>query len=849
MSKWPTRVARLAVAAAAMTLAGSAVTPSVTNASASTTALSISRIAGSDQYATAAAIATSSFTTAATAIVTTSAAPYDAAAANYLGGAIGAPILLTAVTSLPSATAAALRQLRATKVIVVGGELAVSASVVGSLQSQGLSVARVAGPDHFATAAAIATDLGPAPVGTTGGDEHTAIVVSGYSQGDLQSIGPMAFSGPYPVLYSNRAGLPQSAKDSLTSLGIDHVIVVGGPLAVPSGVEGMLTSMGITSERVGGANALETAAQLANFEIAHLGFATNHVDFARGDDYADALAGGSHAGLVPGPILLTANPTTLGGATAAWLAHQCPSLTTAHVLGGPLAISDAVVSQIQQIVATCGGAAANVVTPTVPGGSTGGGSGGGGGTTPTSLVLTPESSYVVSGSSATMTATVTSNGSPVAGVPVDFFVVDASTEGSQPSSGVCTLSAAAVPSSTGSTSCTIDSADPVTNASGQATFSFHWASPVGKRPIEGSWAQTVYAFTGAQGAPFSLTSTGLLWDDASVTWVNAVSAIALTPSAMTFPYGGTATVSATLETLNDEGELAPVHEPGQTIRWAAYRGATCTLGATTPPSGTPTESGTVTTDSAGTATISYSYAPDPVPTTDTVDCLFAFYDQNNDGLLQGTEPATTGAVTWSSNAAVPSVLTVTPSGASKLAAPGASQVLSARVTDQYGSAVPGVTVDWSITRNDGTGTSVVASGSGVTDANGTVNVTDPSPAGSALDTMSATTPGGLSGQAAVYWVVPAASGSYSSLTVLNSEPTSETGGFIDVQSAGSYLRLYYDSNDVLMVGSRAVQTERFTESLAVGATLTASPYSADPSGVSTFTVASTGGGGGHGGMG
>ena len=83
---------------------------------------------------------------------------------------------------------------------------------------------------------------------------------------------------------------------------------------------------------------------------------------------------------------------------------------------------------------------------------------------------------------------------------------------------------------------------------------------------------------------------------------------------------------------------------------------------------------------------------------------------------------------------------------------------------------------------------------------------------------------------------------------MNAEPTSETSGYIDVVSAGTYLRLYYDGNDVLKVGASVVQAERFAESLAPGATLTANPYSADPTGVSTFTVASTGGGG-HGGGG
>lgn len=853
-------LARWMFAAAAAALGAGLLAPAPPAGAAPGSTTTITRIAGADQYATAAAIATSSFTTAATAVVATTAAPYDAGVANYLAGALHAPILLTSVGALPSATSAALASLHVTHVVVLGGTLAVSAEVVGTLERDGYLVTRLGGADRYATAALAAGEVGPEAVGTTGGQEKTAIIASGISPGDFEAIGPMAFAGPFPVLYADGNGLPQATRDALTSLGIDHVVIVGGPLAVPAGVEGALSSLGITSERIAGANALETAARLANFEISHLGFATSHVDIARGDDLADALAGGPHAGLVPAPVLPTASPTELGGATAIWLAHQCPSITSAHVFGGPLAVSDAVLAQVKTLLTSCGNVATNLATSIATGGSTGGGTtgggstgggstgggstGGGGGVSgpATDLVLASSVAYPSSGTSVTMTATVTANGTPVPGARVDFFVVDASTEGSHPVSGVCTLSDAASPNSTG-TSCTIDGADPVTNAAGQATFVFHWASPVGKRPIEGSWPQTVYAFTGADGTPFSPSTTGLVWDDTTVTWVNAVTAVALDPAVSTVAYGGTATIRATIESVNDEKVLTPVPRPGASIAWAAYRGATCTLGAPTPPAGIPVTSGSVLTDSAGTATITYTYSGTP-PATDTTDCLFAFYDESGDQVLQSGAAATTGTVTWSSASSASASLVVTPSGASRLV--GTAQDLAATVRDQYGVPVPGVNISWTISRAAAEATTPPPSGTAITGTDGSVTISDPSPTGSALDTITATA-GTLEGTATLYWVETAASGTYTNVTVLNAETSSTTSGTIDVNSGGTYLRLSYDPNDVLKVGDRTVQTERFSESLTSGATLSASPYSADQAGVSTFTVASSMGGGGGGG--
>jgi len=85
-----------------------------------------------------------------------------------------------------------------------------------------------------------------------------------------------------------------------------------------------------------------------------LGWAVSHaygVNVARGDFYADALAGSVVGGRTKTPIVLTLNPSTLGtGIPALFNAEHAlavPNQVDAiTVLGGPLAVTPATVSAV-----------------------------------------------------------------------------------------------------------------------------------------------------------------------------------------------------------------------------------------------------------------------------------------------------------------------------------------------------------------------------------------------------------------------------------------------------------------------------------------------------------------------
>jgi putative cell wall-binding protein len=308
------------------------------------------RLQGTDRYDTARDVAAKTFGTS-DAVVLASGENYpDALAASFAAGVPGVPILLTKKESLPAPTQTALTALKATKVTIAGGTGAISTAVEQDLKSKGLSVTRVAGDNRYATAVALAKSGGPTAVGKTGGPVPaavpTAIVVSGEPGvfADALAAGPAAFASKLPVLLTPQAGLAPETKTFLkdADYGIKAVLIVGGTTVVSQSVEDEIKALGITVTRIAGANRSETATKVADYEIASLAFVKTHVDLARGDAFADALAAAAHSGKAKAPLLLTQDSTTLGAATKTWLGAHKADLKDGHIMGGTGAVSDAV---------------------------------------------------------------------------------------------------------------------------------------------------------------------------------------------------------------------------------------------------------------------------------------------------------------------------------------------------------------------------------------------------------------------------------------------------------------------------------------------------------------------------
>lgn len=314
-----------------------------------TSSFAITQLAGTNRFATAADIATTTFPNgAATVIVASGLATNlpDSLAASYLAaqenGGAGAPILLVNSDTVPAETTAALIALKATSVVIVGGTGAVSTSVATTFTAAHLAVTRVAGSSRFATAAAIDSQTGMTNVGTVG-SKKWAIVASGVDANLVDALGasPIAYAEHFPLLLVNGpTGVLSSADLAILSTdGIDNVLIVGGTASVGSQVDTQLTNLHYTPVTEAGPNRSATSQTLADYAITNFAFSTTHFNVASGDQahLVDSLAGGPHGGAEKAPTLITGSVDNAGSA-ASFAAEHTATETSADLFGGTASV-------------------------------------------------------------------------------------------------------------------------------------------------------------------------------------------------------------------------------------------------------------------------------------------------------------------------------------------------------------------------------------------------------------------------------------------------------------------------------------------------------------------------------
>ena len=345
----------------------------------------------------------------------------DALSAAYLAKQLGTGVLLTHTAVATATTLTALRQAGITSVYVVGGPLAVSTNVINQLKAtpsyhcggtlvrtsllgttQDLTVTQIYGQTEYGTSQAVAeyfpaADVGKVDIhgayqssststplyndtkGSSGtlqgnvpaGTLRTAIVATGQTFPDAMAASALSYNQSLPILLTQQGSLAPEAQNAIVNLGIQQVIVMGGPIAISDNVLTQLEGMGVSVLRVAGQDYTDTARLLAQLE---LGSTTGNVGFgfqpaasgvqnlnflvARGDFFADALSASAYAGINSLPILLTENPNTVGVYTTDFLIGSSKAIAPSGaisltILGGPIAITPSTASVLE---AAAGGA-------------------------------------------------------------------------------------------------------------------------------------------------------------------------------------------------------------------------------------------------------------------------------------------------------------------------------------------------------------------------------------------------------------------------------------------------------------------------------------------------------------
>lgn len=256
----------------------------------------------------------------------------DSLAAGALAGLIGAPVLMNPPGGgLNSDVAAALDELNALNVRVIGGTAAVSAQTVSDLEAAGYEVRRIAGENRVATGAAVMAEEeydGSTFVylARAFGDGSTAFA-------DSLGAGMLAGTQGIPLLLTATESLSTETRDAITaSPTVDTVFIVGGTAAVSPATEDQLVAMGLDVERIAGPDRFETAARVADlsFDPGRSG-AIAVVDGLDANSWASGYPASAAAG---GAVVLSAGDE-LPDATSSFLDSQATTATTDDLYCAP----------------------------------------------------------------------------------------------------------------------------------------------------------------------------------------------------------------------------------------------------------------------------------------------------------------------------------------------------------------------------------------------------------------------------------------------------------------------------------------------------------------------------------
>ena len=263
-------------------------------------------------------------------VLATSESYWDALSANSLAGSLNAPVLLTKHGKLPEQTIAELKRLKTSKVVVCGGENAISNEVVAQLKALNIEVERVAGQMASDTANDIAKKLAKS---------DTAVVTTSWGYEDALSAASFAYAKKAPIFLAdyNTATLDASNIQTMKDKGVKKVYIVGGTAVVSPEVEAQLSAAGIAVERVAGNTAYDTSAKLAT-KLISLGMSANNMAIATGWGYTDALAGAALCGKQNSVMVLAdnTNQTAINDVVAA----NKQSIKNYYIFGGTSVVGE-----------------------------------------------------------------------------------------------------------------------------------------------------------------------------------------------------------------------------------------------------------------------------------------------------------------------------------------------------------------------------------------------------------------------------------------------------------------------------------------------------------------------------
>lgn len=297
----------------------------------------VDRLSGPSRYETAVEVTKRSHPSGAATVFLASGQDFsDALTGSAIASGEGAAALLTSSDALPEVVRSELVRLNPARVVLVGGTGSLSSAVESAVRDAvpAAAVDRVAGTDRYQTSLRLAERRAGAA---------TAYIASGRTYPDALSASAVAGSQSAPVVLvdGTAAAASADALGVLSSLGVQRVVIVGGPATVSTSIEDGLRERGLQVERKYGADRYATT-YAVNADAYPTSAPTAYL--AAGTDFPDALSGAVLAGAQHAPLFLQPAACMTGRVKDYLMSRGTRSVT---LVGGSGSLGDAVLSSVR----------------------------------------------------------------------------------------------------------------------------------------------------------------------------------------------------------------------------------------------------------------------------------------------------------------------------------------------------------------------------------------------------------------------------------------------------------------------------------------------------------------------
>ena len=257
-------------------------------------------IKGNNRFSTATEISKMNYATGGTVVLVNGNAVADGIAATPLAASENASILLANTNNLPSETANRMKEIAPQKVIIVGGENAVSKALEAKIANDyAVEVQRIAGKDRYATSFEIAKKLVE-----SGAEINTAYIVAGTGEADALSVASKAGADKQPIILTGKDSINPEMYAWLKEQNLEDAYFIGGNKVISDNVINSvneITTNDVTANRIAGNNREETNAKV--IEKLYTGGFSN-VYTAKSNVLVDALSAGPMAAQRNCPVVL-----------------------------------------------------------------------------------------------------------------------------------------------------------------------------------------------------------------------------------------------------------------------------------------------------------------------------------------------------------------------------------------------------------------------------------------------------------------------------------------------------------------------------------------------------------------